>query len=69
MNPNLLAQFSLFGQYLADHARDITLNFFRNLKSVQYKKDSSPVTVADREVETKIRELIMDKYPKHAIFG
>ena len=69
MNPNLLTEFSLFGQHLADHARDIALSFFRNLKSVQYKKDNSPVTMADREIETKIRELIMEKYPKHAVFG
>jgi len=36
---------------------------------VEYKADASPVTVADREAETAIRDVIARHYPDHAIFG
>lgn len=37
--------------------------------AVEYKADASPVTIADREAESAIRNVIRDHYPDHAIFG
>lgn len=36
---------------------------------VEYKSDASPVTVADREIETAMRMLIEKTYSDHGIFG
>ncbi|HEX7339251.1 MAG TPA: inositol monophosphatase family protein [Rhodanobacteraceae bacterium] len=36
---------------------------------VEYKPDETPVTVADRESETAIRQVILARYPDHAIYG
>ncbi len=36
---------------------------------VEIKADQSPVTVADREAETVIRELIKQHWPSHDIYG
>lgn len=36
---------------------------------VEHKADASPVTVADREAETAIRDILRKHYPDHAIFG
>ena len=44
------------------HYRDQPLN-------VEHKADASPVTAADREAETVIRNIIREHYPDHAIFG
>jgi len=37
--------------------------------SVEYKADRSPVTVADRESETLLRQRIEERYPQHGILG
>lgn len=43
---------------------------YRNHRvDVEYKADASPVTVADREAESAIRQIIHRHYPGHAIFG
>ena len=47
---------------IAPHFRDPGL-------SVDDKSDASPVTVADRNAELRLRELIGRKYPSHGILG
>ncbi len=37
--------------------------------SVTTKDDLTPVTEADRDAETAIREVLLDAYPDHAVFG
>jgi histidinol phosphatase-like enzyme (inositol monophosphatase family) len=54
---------------LADIARSTTLRYFRQRLDVVRKADSSPVTVADRETELKMRELIESRHPDHGIVG
>jgi len=54
---------------LADAAGPIVRKYFRNLDSVDDKADASPVTVADREVETAMRALIKKNFPDHGILG
>lgn len=48
---------------------DITLNYFKKEYRLDFKKDDSPVTNADREAEACIRKLINEKYPGHGIIG
>ena len=54
---------------LADVAAGITRRYFRSSVSVDTKLDESPVTIADREAEAAMREVIRTRFPHHAIFG
>ncbi len=54
---------------LADSAGEILRGYFRTQLDVMQKEDASPVTQADREVETIIREKIEAAFPDHGIFG
>ena len=58
-----------FAKTLADVARHNIMQTFRDLSSIEFKEDGSPVTVADIETEAKIRRLIENTYPGHAIYG
>ena len=55
---------------VARQAGDVTLDYFRrdNLR-VERKADDSPVTAADREAETVIRERIAAEFPDDTIVG
>lgn len=48
---------------------DSTLNYFRKSFDLEIKSDDSPVTNADREAETIIREKIREHFPGHGIIG
>jgi len=48
---------------------DSTLNYFQKSFDLKFKGDNSPVTNADRESETIIRELIRKHFPEHGIIG
>jgi inositol-phosphate phosphatase/L-galactose 1-phosphate phosphatase/histidinol-phosphatase len=54
---------------LADIARATTLAYFRRPIDVVRKEDSSPVTIADRETERRMRELITERHRDHGIVG
>lgn len=58
-----------FSQCLADAARPVALAYFRNHLEVEHKADTSPVTIADREVELIMREKISARFPDHGILG
>ncbi|MCH2547642.1 MAG: inositol monophosphatase family protein [Alphaproteobacteria bacterium] len=58
-----------FANHLADTARPITTQYFRSSVTTHIKADASPVTCADKETETAIRELIRQHYPEHGIYG
>ncbi len=44
-------------------------HFFRSGLEVESKSDDSPVTVADKEAEKVMRELIAERFPDHGIVG
>ncbi|MCC5941098.1 MAG: histidinol-phosphatase [Balneolaceae bacterium] len=48
---------------------DSTLNYFNKSFDLEFKKDQSPVTNADRESERIIRDLINEHFPEHGIIG
>ena len=54
---------------LADAAREIACRYFRQSLEVEQKSDHSPVTIADRAIETEMRRLIRAEFPQHGIQG
>ncbi|WP_108260214.1 histidinol-phosphatase [Mangrovicoccus ximenensis] len=54
---------------VADGAREMALSYFRRPLEVDDKEDSSPVTVADRQIEAFMRARIAEAFPGHGIFG
>jgi inositol-phosphate phosphatase/L-galactose 1-phosphate phosphatase/histidinol-phosphatase len=52
-----------------DTASKIALQYFRQPVSFEVKSDDSPVTIADREIEQAIRNLITEHFPGQAIYG
>lgn len=47
----------------------VTLGYFQTGLAAERKADNSPVTIADREAEQRLRRLIGERWPNHAIFG
>ncbi len=64
-----LSQYSAFAAHLADLARPIAKRYFRSDLRVIDKPDATPVTLADMEIETRIREEIAHVYPMHGVLG
>lgn len=54
---------------LADASGAIALSHFRKNVTIDAKSDATPVTVADRDAETAMRELIRKAFPDHGIIG
>ena len=54
---------------LADSARTIALSYFRKPIAIEQKADRSPVTAADRAIETEMRRMIRAEFPTHGIQG
>jgi histidinol phosphatase-like enzyme (inositol monophosphatase family) len=47
----------------------VTLGYFQTRLAAERKADNSPVTIADRQAEQKLRELIGARWPGHALIG
>jgi histidinol-phosphatase len=58
-----------FAHTLADAADLIAMKYFKTDFQVETKADNTPVSIADREVEAKLRELIAERFPSHGIVG
>eukprot|EP00890_Picochlorum_soloecismus_P001554 jgi/Picsp_1/239/NSC_00238-R1_inositol monophosphatase - like protein len=54
---------------VADVAAEITRKYFRKSFDVDVKADMSPVTIADREAECAMRQVLASRVPEHSIFG
>ena len=67
-HPDCPAALALAEQ-LADAAREIARRRFRMPLAVERKRDGSPVTAADRDIETQMRRMIRAAFPGHAIRG
>jgi len=59
----------VLGNRLADAAGKVLLDYFRQPLGIIDKADESPVTVADREAEARIREIIAESRPDHGVVG
>lgn len=53
----------------AASADEVAMRYFRGELAVERKDDASPVTEADRECERVIRQILLETFPDHAIFG
>ncbi len=58
-----------FANELADEARRFLRRRFRGPLEIEIKADGSPVTDADRELETRLRRRIRAAFPGHGILG
>ncbi|MCP4328669.1 MAG: histidinol-phosphatase [Alphaproteobacteria bacterium] len=54
---------------LADASGAVIRRYFRTGLAIEEKSDASPVTVADREAEAAIRDILTAECPDHGIFG
>lgn len=53
----------------AKKAEEVILQYFDKDIEVELKADDSPVTIADRNAETAIRDTIRSKFPTHGLLG
>ena len=58
-----------FAAELADLARPLALQHFRTAVPTEQKPDHTPVTLADRAIETALRRRIEARFPAHGIHG
>lgn len=54
---------------LADEAGAIVKQYFRQPFTIETKADDSPVTIADKSVEKRLREILEKARPEDGIFG
>lgn len=65
----ILEEFGTFFRLLTTESSDIIKRYFRTSVNVERKSDLSPVTIADKLAEEKMRELITRDFPAHGIIG
>jgi histidinol-phosphatase len=58
-----------FAHEVADRAAEIAMSYFLGEFEVRRKPDLSPVTQADLDVETAVRDMIADRFPADAVTG
>lgn len=64
-----LQSLSSFLQLLSKESSEIIKKYFRTSLTVESKSDYSPVTIADKLAEEKMRALIQKEFPSHGIIG
>ena len=69
MTASCPAEYIAIAETLADAARPIAQRYFRAGIPIEAKADDSPVTKADREIETALREILADTCPGHGVVG
>jgi histidinol-phosphatase len=65
-SPHALLEFALDAVWQAGR---ITLGYFQAGVAVDRKADNTPVTIADREAERRLRALITQYWPDHGMVG
>lgn len=58
-----------FAKTLAHASGELIKKYFYQGVTAENKADNSPVTIADREAEQLMRQMITAKYPDHGIIG
>tara|TARA_B100001123_G_C15044637_1_gene920979 strand:+ start:117 stop:905 length:789 start_codon:yes stop_codon:yes gene_type:complete len=64
-----MSEYVEFANELADISGEVIKKYFRTKIEFEDKVDSSPVTIADKNTELLLRQMIIDKYPEHDILG
>lgn len=68
MNPEARARYELAIE-ASRAAGKVALKYFQGSVEVEWKKDQSPVTVADREAEQSLRDTLLAKFPQDGFLG
>jgi inositol-phosphate phosphatase/L-galactose 1-phosphate phosphatase/histidinol-phosphatase len=63
------SEFVRFAAELADASAAVIRRHFRTGVGIEIKPDKSPVTIADKETEAAIRNLLQARYPEHGVIG
>jgi histidinol-phosphatase len=50
-------------------AAEVIRHYYRRGVAIEIKADQTPVTIADREAETAIKNILRHVYPTHAFYG
>lgn len=66
---NEVTELKKFCKILSDESGKIIRRHFRTNVDIENKADQSPVTIADKSAEEKMREMIMKEFPSHGIIG
>lgn len=66
---DFLKEFQPFCKLLADKSAEIIRQNFRKSIEFEQKSDLSPVTIADKQSEEIMRDLIQKEFPNHGIIG
>lgn len=70
LSEKFLTELKTFAGTLADTAREIVAGYHAlDYTEIETKTDGSPVTVADKECERRLREMIHAAFPTHGIIG
>ena len=62
-------EFIELAERLAAASGEVIRRHFRTPFAIEQKSDATPVTIADREAERVMRELIAETFPGHGILG
>ena len=68
-SPTDLRELLSFALDMADEADRIALGYYRGELGTTEKSDGTLVTLADKAVEARLREMLAQRYPDHAILG
>lgn len=66
---NDYSSFVSFAERLADASQDVIVQYFGKQPKIDAKADSTPVTIADQQVEQVMRDMLAKEYPEHGIYG
>lgn len=69
MLPSVPASYVALAERLADAAGPVIARHFRTRVEVDDKDDDSPVTIADRQAEERMRAILEAEVPDHGILG
>lgn len=61
--------YAAHAEEIARFAAKAAMGYFRGPLGTNFKQDSSPVTQADKGVETLVRAYLSKHFPEHGIFG
>ena len=64
-----MQEFITLAHHLADEAGAIVRQYYRQPFDVESKQDESPVTIADKSVEQRLRAIVEAKRPEDGIIG
>ncbi len=69
IEPQIETEWTVLAERMADAAGEIARRYFRQPVAVETKADYSPVSAADREIETALRAMLTEALPDHGILG